>query len=576
VFGSYALALGRGEHRHGLGARAASLGLPVRIESRELLLVASERAACLCDNDAILIGQAFDDAGERLTSLPAEFAALDQSDDPHAAFRHIWGNYALFFASSNQTIVYREPSGSVPVYRCSGEPSTIFVSDAEIASRLGVPGQPEIDRKFVVHWLQYPFLRTARTGLQNVTELLPGMCISSTRSDQWTEAAAWHPAEFVTRDRTIDDPAEAAERLREMANWVIAAQPRGSNIVLRLSGGLDSSIIAACLSKAERQYSCINFATRARDGDERGYARDVATKFGVKLIEVGEPQQISLAMPSHRSFRPSINPLLEPFERAIVQAAEELGAALLIDGGGGDNLFCSIPTAAPAIDALRSGSLKRTRAAMADIATRANCTVWDVLRAACRRASRRRTAWKEDRSFLLADALLLTCEPHPWLQGLGVPPGKREHVEALVHIQHFLDRAPSSIGILHPLLAQPLLELCLRIPSWLWVRGGRDRAVARDAFAGLVPKAVLERRMKGSLQSLLYRSFAQLRPEMRDMLLAGELARFGIIDTAAIDQALIGDEWMTDQVQLRISEMVALELWLRSWRSEPASSSIGS
>jgi asparagine synthase (glutamine-hydrolysing) len=165
--------------------------------------------------------------------------------------------------------------------------------------------------------------------------------------------------------------------------------------------------------------------------------------------------------------------------------------------------------------------------------------------------------------------LLPTCEPHPWLQGLAVPPGKREHVEALVHIQHFLDRAPSPVPILHPLLAQPLLELCLGIPSWLWVRGGRDRAIARDAFAGLVPSSVLQRRNKGSLQSLLYRAFAQLRFEMRELLLEGELASSGIIDTAAIDQALLGQEWMTDQVQLRISEMVALELWARSWRSEP-------
>ena len=55
---------------------------------------------------------------------------------------------------------------------------------------------------------------------------------------------------------------------------VIPAQIGGSDIVLRLSGGLDSSIIAACLAKAKVQFSCINFPTRARDGDERNYARE--------------------------------------------------------------------------------------------------------------------------------------------------------------------------------------------------------------------------------------------------------------------------------------------------------------
>jgi asparagine synthase (glutamine-hydrolysing) len=389
----------------------------------------------------------------------------------------------------------------------------------------------------------------------------------------WSDAPAWQPSIFTTAPLAIDDPSEAERLLRETALPTVAAQPAGSNIVLRLSGGLDSSIIAACLARGGHRFSCINFATRARDGDERDFAREVARTFGLDLVEVREPAQIGLDAPRRRSFRPLINPLLEPFERAVVRAADELGAALLIDGAGGDNLFCSITSAAPMIDALANGSLRMAGRAASDIATRANCTFWEVIAASGRRLLRPRHLWKEDRTFLAAEVLLQTCEPHPWLQGLRVPPGKREHVEALVHIQHFLDRSPSTIGLLHPLLAQPLLELCLGIPSWLWVVGGRDRAVARDAFAGLVPSSVLKRRTKGSLQSLLYRSFALLRPEIRELLLAGELARLRIIDTPAIEQALRGDDWMTDEVQLRISEMAALELWLRSWQSAPANSS---
>jgi hypothetical protein len=63
---------------------------------------------------------------------------------------------------------------------------------------------------------------------------------------------------------------------------------------------------------------------------------------------------------------------------------------------------------------------------------------------------------------------------------------------------------------------------------------------------------------------------------MGALLLNGELAALGIIDAPAIDRALAGCDWMTDQVQLRISEMVALELWLRSWGSKPANPSTGS
>lgn len=298
---------------------------------------------------------------------------------------------------------------------------------------------------------------------------------------------------FTSRRQRIEDPSEAANCMREAALSVVGLQPRGSGLALRLSGGLDSSIIAACPAQAKAKFSCINFATRSRDGDERDYARDVARRFGLKLIKVGEPPEAGLEEPPRRSFRPLVNPLLEPVERALAEAADGHGARLLIDGGGGDNLFCSINSAAPLIDVLMTGSLKLTGRTIGNVAERADCTVWEVVRAAGRRLLRRRRVWKEDRSFLLQGAMLRTSEPHPWLQGLAVPPGKREHVEALVHVQHFLDRSGSSIDLLHPLLAHPLLELCLRIPSWLWVGGGRDRAVARDAFEGLVPSSVLQR-----------------------------------------------------------------------------------
>ncbi len=65
---------------------------------------------------------------------------------------------------------------------------------------------------------------------------------------------------------------------------------------------------------------------------------------------------------------------------------------------------------------------------------------------------------------------------------------------------------------------------------------------------------------------MFYRSFSKLRFEMAELLEKGELSRLGIIEPQSIRSALAGDLWMKDEVQLRISEMVALELWIGSWR----------
>jgi asparagine synthase (glutamine-hydrolysing) len=567
----FALTFGRGTRRHQLLERARNLGFSNIIDRGELLFVSDKRTPCQACAGALLVGQLFSAEGDRMTDLSV-LAAEHFEPAILATSAHLWGNFALFLSSPARLGVYRDPSASIPVYRCGDGLDCIFVSDAELASRFGFLDQASTSLIFATHWLQFPFLRSARTGLAGVTEILPGTWL---RFDGgWMEMRPWRPANFLAREDALMDASEAARRLREVALNVIPRQVGADSIVLQLSGGLDSSIVAYSLAKAGRKFSCVNFATASPDGDERQFAREAASTFGVALRELIEARGAKLAPPGRPSFRPGTNPLLLPFEEAVSCAAEELGAQLLVDGAGGDNLFCHLTSAAPVLDALiRAGPREAVRTIGA-IALRANASWWDVVRAAERR-TRRRNAWKDNLTFLNEGALLNKPDPHPWLAGLAqVPPGKREHVEALVHIQHFLDRRGSELPLLHPLLAQPLLELCLRIPSWLWMRGGRDRAVARDAFKDHVPAPILNRRSKGSLLGLFYRSFGLLQREMVDLLLTGELNANGIIDAQALQAAIRAGRVVRDDLQLRISEMVALELWLQSWKSRPHRSSI--
>ena len=566
----FALTFGRGTRRHQLLERAGKLGLSTILDRGDLLFVSDELTPCLACEGALLVGQLFSAEGDRMEDLSV-LAADDFEPAIFATSAHLWGNFALFLSSPARLGVYRDPSASIPVYRCGDDLDCIFVSDAELASRLGLLDQASTDLIFAMHWLQFPFLRSARTGVEGVTEVLPGTWF---RFDGgWMETRPWRPASFLARGDALMDASEAAARLREVACRVIPRQVDEGSMILQLSGGLDSSIVAGSLAEAGRRFSCVNFATASPDGEERHFAREVASRFDLALREVLEAKGAKLLPPRRPTFRPGTNPLLLPFEEAVSRAAEELGAQLLVDGAGGDNLFCHLTSAAPVLDALIWAGPREAVRTIDAIALRANASWWEVVLAAKKRI-RRRTVWKENRIFLNGRALLSKPDPHPWLTGLAqVPPGKREHVEALVHIQHFLDRRGSEIPVHHPLLAQPLLELCLRIPSWLWMRDGRDRAVARDAFVDLVPAPILNRRTKGSLVGLCYRSFGLLQRQMVDLLLTGELNANGIIDSQTLEAATRSGTAVPDDVQLRISEMVALELWLQSWKLRPHPSS---
>jgi asparagine synthase (glutamine-hydrolysing) len=116
------------------------------------------------------------------------------------------------------------------------------------------------------------------------------------------------------------------------------------------------------------------------------------------------------------------------------------------------------------------------------------------------------------------------------------------------------------------LIAQPLVELCLRIPTWLWVRGGHNRAVAREAFRGRLPDDVLDRRSKGRLEGLCVRAYLRHRLQIDELLLGGLLRQIGLLDPNALEAYLEADGPPRDARYFRIFELVTAELWLRSWQ----------
>ena len=139
-------------------------------------------------------------------------------------------------------------------------------------------------------------------------------------------------------------------------------------------------------------------------------------------------------------------------------------------------------------------------------------------------------------------------------------------MQSIAGIHYFhRDPAPGAVAALHPLLAQPILEACLRIPSWLWVRGGRDRAVARAAFRGLLPDATLARRSKGHLASLFMTGYLAARPQLEDLLLEGRLTAAGLLDRDAIREYLRRDGRPDDSGYMRLLDLVSTETWLRGF-----------
>lgn len=528
------------------------------IQPMHLTLIAAPGLPWIAGKNALLIGRLFD--RERFQPIVND-KALNQAvaSGVEQLMRDYWGDYVLVAETGGVVSAVRDPSGGMHCYHGAFDGGTYLVSDARIAAALGLLEEPALDAAFVTHWLQYPFLRSSRTGLKGVSELTPGAILAlEPPRGEWQ---LWAPSDFCgPKHSDIDEAASELRRLiLKCAPLVAGDEPA----LLALSGGLDSSIVAAALVAAGKRAHVVSFATLSADGDEQAYGRAVAKHLGLDLQIVRETEAANIE-PAGPSFRPGANILLEGVDQAIEAVRSDTRAAVKLDGGGGDSLFGFSATAGPVLDGLRAGCAWET---MRSVAEWSDATLWRVAWYALKKALRRDAAWREDRSFLEADTFLSRPDSHPWMHGLDrLPRGKREHVVSLISIQHFLDRHAIGGTHRHPLLAQPLLEYCLSVPSYLWNARGRDRAVARAAFSEMLPHSITARRSKGSLEGYFQRRFRALLPELRGLLLEGELARNAVIDRQAIETALAGGD-EDGGVRMRLSEIATLERWLGSWRS---------
>ena len=488
-------------------------------------------------------------------------------------FDDCWGDYVAFFSDLERISIVRSPSGGVHAYRVRCGELTAFASDIAILLDLGlVPAR--INWDFVAEHLAFPHLAGAATGIAGIDELFPGEHVRVLGAG--AASACWSPWRHVDTRASGDYGEVRATLHRTVRTCVATLAGRYDKILLELSGGLDSSIVAAGLRDRDAAVHALNLVTPTAEGDERRYARRVASHVGFALAEASPRDEVDLTASLETQWpRPGLPGVLRAWEPGLIDAALDTDAEAFFSGTGGDNVFCSLGSAVPAADVLLpTGLSRRFVATINDVAMIHDSNLWTVAAMAFRQARRARAVprWPRTPDFLVAGALPDDPPFHPWLVEPGdVLPGKRSHVRSIVAASAHLDGysrhrvAPS----VFPLLSQPVVELCLSIPTWTWVAGGRDRAAARDAFRDDLPAGIVDRRTKGMMNAYCGRVFQRNRTRLRPFLLDGHLAAAGLIDRTQVATYLDRVGPVGDMAFYRMLTLADVEVWLRSWLGDP-------
>lgn len=543
--------------------------------------------------DGVLLGTVFEPCNEEAESALAKpvFSRHESRQIVASGCRSLtarcWGRYVAFArdAAANKAYVVRDPTGGLPCCRTTFRGVEVYFSSVEDVVGLDVM-QFTVDWDFIAARAAFMLLHGRETALKEVTEVLAGEHLQIERGHV-VRSFAWNPLHIAQTD-IIENTEIAARELRRVTKTCIHSwAARYDNILHKLSGGLDSSIVLGCLRTAPSRpiVTCLNYYSNDSNGDERVFARKAANHAGLALLEWERSNAVRLEdlLDMHRSVAPTY--YLAPLQtsRPEARVAREIGAAAYFDGVGGDQLFYQSQGTLAAADYLHAHGFNRRFVEVAlDAAHFDHCSIWHVMSEAYRKRHAV-SPWNERSKSamtrtLLADgvgsrALQRDGFTHPLFDSAErMPPGKLWHAYGLTLPLEFYDPLGAADDPEHvqPLLAQPLVELCLRIPTYVLMHAGWDRALARKAFRAEVPREILRRRTKGGMEEHAQEILTRNLTTARELLLDGQLMQAGLLDRARVSEVLSDRPTPIPGAASEVFDYLGIEFWLRTWSSPNA------
>ncbi|MEQ7989536.1 asparagine synthase-related protein [Xanthomonas hortorum] len=327
-------------------AALSEMGMKSRLlQGAVRLFVSRDTPTLPIPGHGAIIGHVFTREGQPVTEALAFMQCRDYAELEKHLLENCWGDYILIHssgASGRPLNILRDPSGGLPcVYSFQGS-NGFITSSISIAIRLNLCRR-QVDWAYISHGLTFPYLRTARTGLSEISELLPG-CSLNLHGAVAVVRLAWSPWTFVAAGQRYGSPEEAAANVRQaVASTVRALAELDGDILLELSGGLDSSIVAACLRDVDVRVTCCTVVTPLPGEDEQHYAKQMTDHLGTDLhsLNVSSKDAHFHFTPSPDAVAPGMGILHQTSYELLSAAGNTHRVNSFFSGAGGDSVLAT-------------------------------------------------------------------------------------------------------------------------------------------------------------------------------------------------------------------------------------------
>jgi asparagine synthase (glutamine-hydrolysing) len=531
------------------------------LELRELLLASGHTFNTESDTEVLVHGyeQWGEEMVERLNGMFA-FAVLDRR--------------------RGSVLLARDRMGIKPLHYAIDGKRLVFAS--ELKALLRDPAlRRGIDPAALEQYLAYEFVPSPASIVRGISKLQPAHTLTWSVAEGTHRLRRYWSPELGVGDgrRNLD---EEGERLREVLREsvrkeLISDVPLG----VFLSGGIDSSAVAAMMTELGGEVKSFSVGFADRSFDESSHARLVARHLGTEHRELTlEPDMLLGLIPKLPSLLDeplgdaSIIPtyLLAEFTRRHVKVA--------LGGDGGDELFAGYPTLqahrlagyymrAPRL--LREGLVEPVVRRLP--VSRGNLSfdfrAKRFVSGAGYPVAERHQRWMgsfaaEERSALLSREVRHEVDvdaayADPLNQVLVMD--MRLYLENDILVK--LDRASmmASLEGRVPLLNNDFVEYATHLPLNMKLRGLRSKFLLKRALRGLLPDSILNRPKKGFGIPVGHWFRGPLKEQMLSVLSPERIAREGFFDASAVTR-LVSDhlEGRRDN-RKQLWTLFAFELW---------------
>jgi asparagine synthase (glutamine-hydrolysing) len=523
----------------------------------------------------------------RVRRMDAQALAAEYARQREGLLESIRGPFALalWHRDARRGLLAQDQLGGRSLFTYADGPRLVFATEVAILLAL-LDKRPAPDELALAYHLVEHSVPDGRMLYAGVRRLGGGRHLELSDAGH-VERRHWAPR----YEPPLRAPrAELAAHLRAELTAAIG-DAATDDAALLLSGGLDSSVVAAVAPRRLRAISAV-FPSEP-ELDETTWAAQVAEHLGMPLttVPVEERKPLDAAEEYLRAWQ---LPLPVPgliVERPLIAEARRLGAPVVLDGQGGDELFGAahflIADRVRRLRPLSAWRLSRRHPWLGSAPPRRH--VWQVLTSVGvhgalppglhERVRRARPVERYVPGWLrpgLAQLYRDTEDPWRWKR-LGGPRWWASLADTLTRgreradLADYLRRRGLMAGVeaRSPLLDLGLVELVLRFPPETNFDPVTSRALVREALDGTLPPAVLARRDKRDFAPFYHRRLQGDLERIRRMLDERDAAVGAYVDLGRLRAELldrppaVGDPgWRAWAVH--VWNVATAEQWLRA------------